>query len=690
MNARMMHRFRWVHFLFVVFLAVSPLNSLAQDATPIVDTEAPPATTWVEILVSTDSGEAIPAETTWTITGADQIIDTGLVSADGYASSSSALPSGEYTLTVDAGSGYDQAIVEFTVNGADTTTVKVMLASSAEAPDGEAKSEPATMRTMSSISLASVGMTCPITPPADATDLGNTITSSTANLYDADGNLIDPGSDGSIDLPSPWARFRTEWTFAVQNAKPGDYFSTPLPSNVSSPNQSFPIYAPDGTTITGCATVENNIVTIVLTDYAATYPNFEGDFWVSVDLKHTQTIEDETYQVTFEDGTTISVNMKGDGVPKPADWYGKDGWWNRPDQGQQNPDGAIHWRVTIPMDDSVSEWKVTDDAASGVGMWTHDCDSVTVRAMPDRTDVTPTSVQCTPDGTLTVVVQGVQGRSLEVHWNATITPGNEAGPFSNEATVLGDGTEKRVVQTSLIVRSGGGGAAGAAMVLTKTATLINGEAATPEQLNNLKVGDVVTYTLRVVNTGDKLITGVMVTDPLLNLECDLGDIAAKEFKTCTGTLTITQAHVDAGTEIVNVATATSNDTPPSTDEETVTPGKPTPTPTPVPPVTPTPEPTQPPAPPVTPTPEPTEPPVVPVMPTPEPTQPPAEPETPTPEPTQPPAAPATETPAPPAKPVTGLPTTGAGAGTGLSLAIVAVTIMLIVGSAGLIVNTRKR
>ncbi|MDO5712941.1 MAG: S-layer homology domain-containing protein [Tissierellia bacterium] len=79
----------------------------------------------------------------------------------------------------------------------------------------------------------------------------------------------------------------------------------------------------------------------------------------------------------------------------------------------------------------------------------------------------------------------------------------------------------------------------------------------------LKVGDVITYTFKVKNTGNVTLNNVQVTDPMPNLSSFTFNnvtLAPGETETATATYTITQADVDNGA-INNTATATV--TPPS-------------------------------------------------------------------------------------------------------------------------------
>jgi len=77
------------------------------------------------------------------------------------------------------------------------------------------------------------------------------------------------------------------------------------------------------------------------------------------------------------------------------------------------------------------------------------------------------------------------------------------------------------------------------------------------------VDDVITYQITVENDGNVTISGILVTDPLIDiLSCEAGGVtdpadltlAPTEVATCTGAYTVTQADIDAQ-ELVNIATA---------------------------------------------------------------------------------------------------------------------------------------
>jgi uncharacterized repeat protein (TIGR01451 family) len=89
-------------------------------------------------------------------------------------------------------------------------------------------------------------------------------------------------------------------------------------------------------------------------------------------------------------------------------------------------------------------------------------------------------------------------------------------------------------------------------------------------------GEIISYTISVHNTGNQPLTGVTVTDPMISdlaLVADAasadGELEVGETWTWTGTHVVTQAEIDAGGYIVNVATADSNQTGPDTDDASV-------------------------------------------------------------------------------------------------------------------------
>jgi len=88
------------------------------------------------------------------------------------------------------------------------------------------------------------------------------------------------------------------------------------------------------------------------------------------------------------------------------------------------------------------------------------------------------------------------------------------------------------------------------------------------------VGDTLDYTYRVTNTGNVTISNIVVTDNLIpSLSCPATTLVPAATLTCTGTYTVTQADIDAGS-VTNIADANGNAAgggtlPPASDDETV-------------------------------------------------------------------------------------------------------------------------
>jgi uncharacterized repeat protein (TIGR01451 family) len=89
-------------------------------------------------------------------------------------------------------------------------------------------------------------------------------------------------------------------------------------------------------------------------------------------------------------------------------------------------------------------------------------------------------------------------------------------------------------------------------------------------------GEVIDYTIAVSNTGNQTLTGVTVADPFisnLTLVADAasadGELDVGETWSYTASHVVTQAEIHAGSNIVNVATADSNQTDPDTDDASI-------------------------------------------------------------------------------------------------------------------------
>lgn len=70
-----------------------------------------------------------------------------------------------------------------------------------------------------------------------------------------------------------------------------------------------------------------------------------------------------------------------------------------------------------------------------------------------------------------------------------------------------------------------------------------------------QVGEVITYTLTITNTGDVTLFGIVVRDPLTNLDSTIVSLAPGAISNIKTTYTVSQADIDSGS-ILNVAVAT--------------------------------------------------------------------------------------------------------------------------------------
>ncbi|MBQ9890003.1 MAG: DUF11 domain-containing protein [Firmicutes bacterium] len=140
------------------------------------------------------------------------------------------------------------------------------------------------------------------------------------------------------------------------------------------------------------------------------------------------------------------------------------------------------------------------------------------------------------------------GTNKTITYKYTVTQADvDAGKIDNTATATGKdpagkdvtGTDDATVTTV---------AADAKLTVEKTAA--------PEK--DVKVGDKVTYTVVVTNSGNVTVTAIALTDTLVTLSEEAFDLAPGANKTITYEYTVTQADVDAG-KIDNTATATGKD-----------------------------------------------------------------------------------------------------------------------------------
>ena len=97
---------------------------------------------------------------------------------------------------------------------------------------------------------------------------------------------------------------------------------------------------------------------------------------------------------------------------------------------------------------------------------------------------------------------------------------------------------------------------------TETVTAVKSPALTVQKVADTvtlpAVGDLITYTIQVRNTGNVTVTGIVVTDPVTGMNESIASLAPGAFQSFTTTHTVTQSDVDAGT-VLNTVTATGKD-----------------------------------------------------------------------------------------------------------------------------------
>ena len=153
-------------------------------------------------------------------------------------------------------------------------------------------------------------------------------------------------------------------------------------------------------------------------------------------------------------------------------------------------------------------------------------------------DLVPT-VSC-PSGTL---APGVAETCTGTY---TVTQGDvDAGSVTNIATASGTSPQSTVITSSPSSVTVAANAATSSISLTKSTTSTGYGAA----------GQTIPYSYLVTNTGTTTLTDVGVSDDLVpTVSCTSGTLAPGIAETCTGTYTVTQGDVTAGS-VTNVATA---------------------------------------------------------------------------------------------------------------------------------------
>ena len=140
------------------------------------------------------------------------------------------------------------------------------------------------------------------------------------------------------------------------------------------------------------------------------------------------------------------------------------------------------------------------------------------------------------------------GAEKEITYTYTVTQADvDAGKINNTVTATGKDPKDNDVPNSAN-----------ATVKTVAAEPELTVEKTAEPNSNVKVGDEITYTVVVTNTGNVTVKAISIDDTLVQVNEAEFTLAPEESKTITYNYTVTQADVDAG-KIDNTATATGKD-----------------------------------------------------------------------------------------------------------------------------------
>jgi uncharacterized repeat protein (TIGR01451 family) len=203
--------------------------------------------------------------------------------------------------------------------------------------------------------------------------------------------------------------------------------------------------------------------------------------------------------------------------------------------GQQNPHLAITKSASPTSYNAVGQVITYTIVASNDGNVT--LHNVTV------SDPNVSGLTCSP---ATPVANLAPGASITCTATHTITQADiDAGSYANTACVDdGAGGAAQACDTETVT-----GGQNPALTIDKTSTTTLITAA----------GQVVPYSYLVTNTGNVTLTGITVTDnKVASVSCPVTTLAPGASTTCTGSHTVTQAELDAGGNLTNVAQACGN------------------------------------------------------------------------------------------------------------------------------------
>ena len=288
-----------------------------------------------------------------------------------------------------------------------------------------------------------------------------------------------------------------------------------------------------GAIFTGATVSDTGFENANLTDANLSDDNLDGSNLTGADLSGTNFVDANLENATFT-GTTGDATTDVTGVT----------WLDTtcPDGTNSNYDGGtcLGHGFFSPLLLSMSTTSTGYTAAGQTIPYSYlvtNSGSLTVTGVAVTDDLVPT-VSCPSDSL-------AAGASETCTGSYTVTQGDvDAGSVTNTATATASDSEGLVTSapSSVTVATN---APNSSITLTESTTSTGYGAA----------GQTIPYSYLVTNTGTTTLTGVEVSDDLVpTVSCPSGTLAPGAAETCTGSYTVTQGDVDAGS-VTDLATA---------------------------------------------------------------------------------------------------------------------------------------
>lgn len=355
--------------------------------------------------------------------------------------------SGNFQVTAQVGDAYYMAGTPG--NGWTATNnwnaVYTGVAPDCSAPTGPTTTQPTTTNPGTGPSVFALPLDCGTAPyPAPSgSNVGSVIGFS--NYVLTQNGVAHTSGNITLTQPNEVLTLSFDWD-ASTYVQPGQYFvfEGPLDSSgnkvFASPKQWFPVWNHTGEFQAGCASVVDGDITVQFTSYVTNRWALGGSVELELELARDQSVESTTVDFTFDDGSTFSITIPG----KPIDLFGKRGWFNRDDQGIEQPITSIRWQIHVPANaDGYNNLVLADIAPAGNG-WSFSCAGpAATSTMYNATaaDGSPVhldfSEQCSATAMTLTVARVPANTTVNFFFDADISSTAE-GPFYNEATASAD------------------------------------------------------------------------------------------------------------------------------------------------------------------------------------------------------------------------------------------------------------